>query len=200
MPQAIAHYGYPLIFILVLLQGEAPVLLGGFLIHQGYFEWLPLLVTAMSATALGEQLYFSLVRWQGKRWSARLSGLSDKLSRADRLLQRYGGAVVLLMRFLYGIRPLLPAMLGLSTIPCWRFALLNLLGALLWAGVFALLGYLAGDAASLLLTELRRLERWVLVAVVSFSLILALVRWHRLWWRRGRGPRQGTDSMPCGQS
>jgi membrane protein DedA with SNARE-associated domain len=104
------------------------------------------------------------------------------------------------MRFLYGIRPLLPAVLGLSTIPCWRFALLNLLGALLWAGVFALLGYLAGDAASLLLTELRCLERWVLVAVVSFSLILALVRWHRLWWRRRRGPRPGTDSMPRGQS
>ncbi|MCR4439108.1 MAG: DedA family protein [bacterium] len=191
MTQAILQFGYPLVFIGVMLQGELPVLLGGFLIHQGYFDWVPLIFWASLATALGDQLYFSLARWQGRRWLARFFASSKKLCQAEEVIQRHGALIVLLMRFLYGLRPFLPGVLGLSRVGFWQFTLLNSVGACLWAGLFAAIGYVVGDGASLVAANLRALERGILFGTISLSLILALVRWCRPWSQAGKGPAGG---------
>jgi hypothetical protein len=57
---------------------------------------------------------------------------------------------VLAFRFLYGLRLLSPFVIGTTHISYRRFLLLNAMAALVWAGIFATLGFVLGDAAQAL--------------------------------------------------
>jgi membrane protein DedA with SNARE-associated domain len=67
-------------------------------------------------------------------WHARAAAV-------ERWLSRFGLLVLLFGRFLAGMGTLLPAMIGASGYPRWRFCVLDSLGALVWATVVAAAGF-----------------------------------------------------------
>jgi membrane protein DedA with SNARE-associated domain len=71
-----------------------------------------------------------------------------------------------------------------------RFLLFNGVGAAVWAVAITLLGYLVGETAAALVTEVKRYERFVLAAVVLIMLVLWLI----LGWRDRRRELGGSCS------
>ncbi|MCB1931205.1 MAG: hypothetical protein KDI45_01895 [Candidatus Accumulibacter sp.] len=65
----------------------------------------------------------------------------------------------------------------------WRFALLNTLGAALWAALITAAGYAFGEAITSLLTDLKTVEEALLLAIVVAGLAFWL-------WRRLRAQRK----------
>jgi membrane protein DedA with SNARE-associated domain len=55
--------------------------------------------------------------------------------------------------------------LGMSRVPVLQFAVLNVIGAALWAGAMGALGYSLGHAADWLLGDIRRYEFELLASV-----------------------------------
>jgi membrane protein DedA with SNARE-associated domain len=97
------------------------------------------------------------------------------------LLERFHAAVIIGVRFAYGLRVAGPLLIGTTPLPGWRFALLNAAGALLWAGLVAGLGWVFGSAAEAMLGQIRHLEGWLLLGLLAAGLLL--------WWvRRQRTP------------
>ncbi len=72
------------------------------------------------------------------------------------------------------------ALPGTAAIPAARFALFNLFGAVLWAGVIGTAGWFLGAAAQRILGELRHAESWLFAAIVAAGAGSWL--YHR--WRR----------------
>ena len=89
-------------------------------------------------------------------------------------------AAILSVRFLYGLRTAGPIALGALGVPRWKFVLLNLLSAALWATAFALLGYQFGNALQWWLQDLRAVEEGVLIVLLLAAVVVPL------WWRLRR--------------
>jgi len=114
----------------------------------------------------------------GRRWGRRLlTGTvgrwvrHDHLDRAERFLAERGGKAVFVGRFTAALRALVPGMAGMSRLHYGRFLAWNVLGGVLWATAFVVLGYLAGS-------QYQRLEHYanliglaLLVAIAAFLVV-----------------------------
>lgn len=163
---AVESYGYPAVLLGSLLEGETVVALAGLAAHRGYLslEWV--IAIAAVGAFLGDQVYFFLGRRFGSRLLARFPRLAPQVARGNALLARYDAVVILGMRFVYGLRMAGAIAVGMSHMRWPRFAVLNLLGALIWAPLVAGAGYLAGDLVQRLLGNLERIEHWIFIAVL----------------------------------
>jgi membrane protein DedA with SNARE-associated domain len=180
----IAQYGLITVFAGSLLEGETVLLLAGYAAHRGFLDFAAVVLVAMLGAAIGDQVWFMLGRRHGTRLIARRPWLGDKTRRALVLIERHPTAILLAMRFAWGLRTALPVAVGMSRIPWQRFLLLNLLSAILWAPLIAGIGYFFGALLSQHIAGLHRVEHWGMLAVVMLALVAHLVA--RLRRRKSR--------------
>ena len=173
----VAQYGYWMVVVGALAEGESVLLAAGFAAHRGLLQLPWVIALAFIASSLGDQFCFYLGRRHGPRLLARFPSLQTKVERVRPLLQRYPSAAILSVRFLYGLRTAGPIALGALGVPRWKFVLLNLASAALWASGFALLGYQFGNALQWWLKDLRAVEEGVLVVLLLAAVAVPL------WWR-----------------
>ncbi|MFZ5512052.1 MAG: DedA family protein [Pseudomonadota bacterium] len=177
----IETHGYWVLAVGCFLEGETVLVLAGFAASRGYLDPFAVLGVAAAAGFLGDQFYFWLGRRHGPAVLARWPSALRQADRVHRLMERYHAAVIIGVRFAYGLRIAGPILIGTSPVPGVRFALFNALGAMLWAFVVAGIGWVFGEAAEIVLGEIRNVEGWLLL-----GLIVAAAS---VWWVRKRRTR-----------
>ena len=184
--EALQTHGYWVLALGCLLEGEAVLLMAGFAAHRGYLDARVVLAIAAGAGFTGDQIWFWLGRRHGERLLRRWPGLARRAPQLDRMLVRRHAAAIIGVRFAYGLRVAGPVLMGMSSLPAWRFAGYNALGAMLWAVLIGGLGWGFGEAATHVLGEIGHLEGWLLAALgLGGVLWWALARLRR---RAKRGP------------
>lgn len=183
--EVVATYGYAALFAGTFLEGESFFILGGVAARQGLLDPYLVALTAMAGGFLGDQIFFLLGRWRGAELLGRSRRLARKAVVARRLVRRHAVPLMLLSRFLYGLRTVIPLACGTAGIPLGRFLLLNFVSALLWMLCFGSLGYWFGGWVVANLGAMQGLQvvALLLVAVVGFGMVAA-----RLVQRRLAGP------------
>jgi membrane protein DedA with SNARE-associated domain len=187
-------YGYLAVFVGTLLEGETLLALAGLAAHRGYLALPWVIAVAALGAFLGDQVYFLVGRRNGARVLARFPRLAPGIERIERLLERYGAPIVVLVRFLYGLRAVGPIAIGMTGMGWGRFAALNALGAALWAALVASLGYALGNALTLILGDLQRIEGVLFAAVAVAGIAAALIVWARR--RRAMEPPRRSATPP----
>jgi membrane protein DedA with SNARE-associated domain len=183
----ISQYGYLAILVGTFLEGETILVLGGLAAHRGLL-WLPgVMACAFVGSLASDQIFFFIGRRHGAEFVARRPRLQAGVARARPLVERYNTLIILVFRFLYGLRNVTPLALGMSDVSALRFALLNVIGAAAWSIAIAALGWYVGSAANQLLGHLERYELVVAAAIVAVG--LALWAWRR-WVRDAAAPHQ----------
>ncbi len=175
----VAGYGYLAVFLGTLFEGETVLLAAGFAAHRGLLAWPLVVAVAFVGASLGDQLGFLLGRWRGKALIARFPALARRAPRVHAVFERHHVLFILSIRFLYGLRLAGPIVMGSSGLPYLRFALLDMLGAALWAPLIAGAGYSFGVAMTALLGEIQHAEEAALIAILAAGFIVWL-------WRRRR--------------
>ena len=172
---AVQQYGYVAVFLGSLFEGETVVALAGLAAHRGYLSLPAVILLAAAGGFLGDQTAFFLGRRYGTLLVARYPRLAAQVARADRLLERYDAALIIGLRFVYGLRMTGVVALGMTGIRWLRFAALNLVGALIWAPLVVGAGYLFGDLLQRLLRNFERMEHWVFAALALLGVALWLL-------------------------
>lgn len=167
-------YGYYLLFLGTLLEGETVLVVAGFLAHRGYFSLPLVMAVAFCGSFLSDQAVFYAGRLRGRRWLAKRVAWRSKADRVFALLARHQTLLVLGFRFLYGLRTLIPFLVGLSRISPLRFFLLNGIGAIVWSIAVASLGYGLGQAAEVILGKVARYELWIVAGITVAGAGVAL--------------------------
>jgi len=176
LAQLLADYGYLAVFIGSLLEGETILVLAGFAAHQGYLSLTLTLTIAFVGGTLGDQIFFWLGRAWGQSLLDRLPRSEHRVRRVAELLERHHAPVIIGIRFMYGLRIIGPIVIGACEVPLWRFAVLNMVGAAIWAPLVGGLGYLFGDALGLLKVDVKQVEGLVLALIIAVAVTFSLVR------------------------
>ncbi len=158
LEQTIIRYGYLVLFAGTMVEGDAFILAASFLAHRGYLHLPWVLVVATAATMVADQIYYQLARARGQAAFAAKAAAEPRFDRVRRWMERRGGLLLFLSRFMYGFRIAIPVACGAIGMPAARFTLVNLLGSAVWALVFGLAGYAFGNAVEILIADIRRYE------------------------------------------
>lgn len=184
MPSAetlVATYGIWAVLLGTFLEGETVLVLAGFAAHRGYLDPVEVALAGLAGGFAGDELYFFLGRWKGKAFLERRAK-GAVLEAVRHRVARHPVLLIVGARFLYGLRTLIPALIGATDIPVWRFASLNLLGAAIWAVVVAGGGYLFGVALENVVEDAKRYEVFAIIAIAAIG--IGIWTFHML--RRGR--------------
>lgn len=187
----VAQYGYATVFVGSLLEGETVLLLAGLAVHQGMLSFPVVVGLAFIGGTLGDQILFRAGRRWGLHLLRRSPSLAPRVDRLERLIERHQAPLVIGVRFMYGLRIVGPYVIGASRVPARRFAILNMIGAAIWAPLIVGIGYLFGHTLRWLIVDLGRYEKLALLCVIA----LGLVSWGvRSWDRRRRARRDAALS------
>ncbi len=180
LPDLVATYGLPAIFVVILLEsaglplpGETMLLTGAVLAGSGNgLDITAVIATAAVAAILGDNLGF----WAGRRWGLRLLlkygryvHLNErKLKLGQYLFRRHGGTIVFFGRFVALLRTFAAVLAGANRYDARRFLLWNAAGGIVWASVMGGLGWAFGSQVENVLGP-AGLAALGVVALLSFA-------------------------------
>ena len=135
---------------LILPGGDYLVFTAGLLAGTHFLDIsIFILVPSMiGAAILGDFTGYAKGRWLGNKLFDKEENKYFKKSyilKSEQFYQKYGMGAFILGRFLPVVRTLVPMLAGASHLPLKRFSLYNVLGAVIWIGSLAPLGYILGN-------------------------------------------------------
>jgi membrane protein DedA with SNARE-associated domain len=175
----IQQYGYYMVFIGTLLEGETVVALAGFAAYQGHLHLATLIPIAIIGAAMGDHLFFFLGRYKGRKMIQQHPEWHARTEKIHVWMKRHQNLLIFGSRFLYGFRAVTPIILGTSKVSTIRFSLLNILGAIVWAFTFSFGGYIFGSAIEHFLGNMKKFEGMIVLAVIVIALSIHLIARHR---------------------
>jgi membrane protein DedA with SNARE-associated domain len=161
-------------------------------------------VIAVLAAVAGDNIGYAIGRSGGRALALRYGKYvlltRERLDKGERFFGRYGGQIVIVARFIEGLRQLNGIIAGIVEMPWLRFLLFNTIGAVLWVGVWSTLGYLAGHNIGSIYATVSRYSLYLLIvlAVLAAAWIIrgVLRRRRRAGGRRPAPDARATGSLP----
>ena len=178
----IAHYGLIAILVGAALEGETVAMIAGMSAHRGLFSLPAAWGAVLAGTLIADQgLFYAGRLFRNRSWVRKMRE-TERFGKAQALFERHPQKFVLLFRFLYGLRTASPLLVGTSGFPPVRFAILNLVAAILWSSLFVGLGFIFGLGIERLYDRMPAFGEWLpyLLIPVGFGLLWKLfVRFRR---------------------
>ena len=148
----VARYGVAAVFLFTFLENAGlpipafPVLMLAGAYASTRHSYLPLVVgVAVVGALLADGIWYLVGRWRGKGVLTHLCRVSFNpdacLERSVDGFHRRKGATILFAKFLPGVNTIIPPLAGVAAMPISLFLLLDLAGALMWAGAGVALGF-----------------------------------------------------------
>jgi membrane protein DedA with SNARE-associated domain len=182
------HYGYAVLFAGILVEGigiPAPgqtlLIAASLTAARGDLGIAWVMTCAFAAAWLGNSLGY-LIGFRGGRPLLKKFHVNEAhLQRMEGSFARAGAAIILVARFIDGLRQLNGIVAGLLQMPWRRFTTVNVIGALLWVVFWGLGSYFLEREISQVHVTLRQVEPWIAgLALFAFlSLIVYALRHKR---------------------
>ena len=139
------EYGYIVLFVWSILEGEMGLIMGGIMSHTGDMNLYTSIFVAGLGGFTGDQIYFFIGRLNKGFIQRKLYKQRRKFAIAHLLLKKYGWPIIFMQRYLYGLRTVIPMSIGITKYSAKKFALINLLSAWAWAAITITPAYLLGE-------------------------------------------------------
>jgi membrane protein DedA with SNARE-associated domain len=191
------HYGVGAIALLLLLEnigvpvipGELAMIAGAVFAGTGRagLNVVEVGVVSVAASIAGAEIGYLIGRFAGRElvlhWGKWVLIKPHHLDRAEAIVSRYGGIVVVIARFIVGLREANGIIAGVTQMRWLTFGWFNVLGACAWVATWVSVGYVAGDAIG---TIYRNINRFGLYALLVLAVLLAGYIIRRVVRRRRR--------------
>jgi membrane protein DedA with SNARE-associated domain len=179
------RYGYGAAFAAVMAEGMGVPTPGQTLLMASALEAATgrmnialLLFLVTTAATVGNSIGYAIGRWGGRMALDKLRVNPERQQHLDDLFKRRGGMVILLARFLDGLRQLNGIVAGVLRMPWWTFTAYNVAGAVLWTSAWGLGTYYLGRDIHFIAAFFHRHRPLLLVvgATAFIALVVYLLR------------------------
>lgn len=171
---AYAPLGYFLVFIGMIIEGDAFLFLAVFLLHRGFFQLDFLVLSVFTGALFGDWLWYELGRWlnASNSWVSRWA---ERIARPlDPQLAKRPFRTILLTKFTYGIHHAVLMRAGASHHPYKRIFWFDFPAVLIWMIVVGGIAYLFSASLVAARHYLRFAEIGLLLGLIVF---IGLERW-----------------------
>jgi membrane protein DedA with SNARE-associated domain len=160
--------------------------LSGFLVGQGRFSFVPVLVASTVGGGIASLVMYLPGLWVGEENLRRLVGRFGRfvfvkesdLDKASKMFERHGGKAVLIGHLVPGVTAFISILAGLKRMPIrGRFLFYTFLGTALWNGALIGLGWVLGAEWTLVKQYAPIIEYAILAAVVGGIFWFVWRRW-----------------------
>ncbi|WP_229076112.1 DedA family protein [Actinoplanes sp. DH11] len=118
------------------------------------------------------------------RWGKYIFVTPERLERAEKFFARRGNRIIVVARFIDGLRQLNGVIAGITKMPWRTFLLYNAIGAAIWVGWWCTVAHLLGTHIVEIMAHAHKYT-WVAVVVVALA-VGAYAFWHFRYLRRRR--------------
>jgi membrane protein DedA with SNARE-associated domain len=192
------HYGYWAVLLLVLIEdfgipvpGETILIAAAIFAGAGRLNVVTVGIVGFVAAVLGDNIGFAIGHFGGRalalRWGRYIFLTEERLDRAEVFFNRHGGKIIVVARFIEGLRQANGIIAGISGMHWRRFLFFNAIGAALWVGTWVTIGYTAGSHINTIYHYITTYSYYALIAVVV--LVVAFIIRHVLRRRRRSAQR-----------
>lgn len=165
------------LIITPFLPGDSLLFAAGSISALGALDLPMLIITLLAAAILGDAFNYWIAREGGLRL---LEGplarfvKKEHLEKTNRFYAKYGAKAIVLARFVPIIRTIAPFTAGIARMDYRRFAIYNVLGAVLWVVGFTVGGYLFGN-----IPAVKQNFSLVILTIIALSLLPPIIEWWR---------------------
>jgi membrane protein DedA with SNARE-associated domain len=178
-------YGYWAVLLGTFAEGETVLVLGAFAAQRGYLVLPWVILTAFVGTLTWDQLFFYLGRTHSHWVLARRPAWKARIKRAHQLMERFQTLLIFGFRFMYGLRTIIPFLLGMSSVATRTFIVWDVIAAFVWAVVIGAGGFFFCHTLEIILGDIKHYELPILGAIAVIGVSLWAL--HRYYYRKRSG-------------
>jgi membrane-associated protein len=194
LSQVISQYGtwtHGILFLIVFcetglvvtpfLPGDSLLFAAGTFAALGALDVRLIVVLLIIAAIVGDTVNYWVGAYVGPRaFGGNVRFLrKEYLDRTHAFYEKHGGKTIILARFVPIIRTFAPFVAGVGAMSYPKFLTYNVVGAVLWVGLFVLAGYFFGN-----IPTVRQNFTLVILAIIAISVLPIVVEAFRSWRSR----------------
>jgi membrane protein DedA with SNARE-associated domain len=171
------QYGYLAVFGLVLVEdfgvpvpGETTLILAAVYAGDGKLNIALVVLLGFLGAVIGDNIGFAIGHFGGRRvvdrWGKYILLTPERVDKATAFFERRGARIIVIARFVEGLRQANGIIAGISGMHWARFLLFNAIGAALWVAVWASVGYFSGNHINSIYNAATRYSTFLAIAVV----------------------------------
>ena len=181
-------WGYLIVFLAAFLErsllvglvipGNVVVMLAGLYAGVGDLNIAWIVAIAFIGSLLGDNLGYLIGLKLGRPLIDKhgdFMRMGARVSLVETYFDKYGGATILIARFVTFLGALVCPVAGMSMMNFRRFLYYELLGSLLWAMAFGLLGYFCGLNRDLIIKVFNYVGNTLLIIVLAIAAVAYVV-------------------------
>lgn len=175
----IHRYGYLAVAGLLLLEdfgvpapGETVLIAAAFYAGLGQLSLPLVIIIGIIGAVIGDNIGFAIGHFGGHplvlKFGKYVFVTPERLDKTEKFFNRQGPKIIVVARFIEGLRQLNGILAGISEMTWPVFLLYNVIGATLWVGVWSAVGYFGGSHIELFLRFQLYISIAALVAVIGY--------------------------------
>ena len=194
------QFGYLAVVGLVLVEdfgvpvpGETVLILAAVYAGTGRLSIVLVALLGFCGALLGDNIGFAIGHFGGRplteRYGRYIFLTPARLDRATDFFKRHGGKIIVVARFIEGLRQANGIIAGTAGMHWARFLFFNAIGAALWVLVWTSVGYFSGSHIDTIYSDATRYSTYL--AIIAGVLVVAFVARRVLRLRRARAGNPG---------
>ena len=173
--------------VMPFLPGDSLLFVAGTIAAVGGLDFGFVIFLLIAAAVLGDAVNYSVGHYLGPKvfgWENSRFFNRAAFDRTHAFYEKHGGITIIVARFMPFIRTFAPFVAGVAKMTYARFAMFNLVGALIWVVSLTSLGYLLGNTP-----WVKENFQWVTLAMIIIPGLPALIEVlrHTLFKQRPTG-------------
>ena len=139
---SLSTYGYIILAFYSFGGGMAGLIGAGVLSSMGKMDITLSIVIATLFNYIGDNVLFYMAQTNKQSVAPYIKKFKGRMhSRTILMMRRYGWMVLFLQKYLYGVKTLVPIIMGLSKYDLKKFFILNIFASIVWGVLVGLLSY-----------------------------------------------------------
>jgi membrane protein DedA with SNARE-associated domain len=170
MEEFIRDWGYIALFLYSFGGGFVGLVIAGIFSATGELNIFIAMIVAGISNFLGDTFLFYMAKTNKHYAKDILQKYRRKIALTRLLIRKYGWGSIILQKYVYGIKTLIPLVIGLTNYSFVKFTIFNLIGTVIWALVVGYLSYYMGEVVLNTATEYKNYVIAGVLVVVALVL------------------------------
>jgi len=149
MEQFIQDWGYVALFLYSFGGGFLALAIAGAFSYAGDLNIYITVIVAGVSNFIGSQFLFYFAKYNKSYMDETVNKHRRKVAMVKTMLKKYGSFMIFIQKYIYGVKTLVPLVMGISAYNPFKYTVLNAIASAIWAIV---IGYISFTAGKLLLS------------------------------------------------